>query len=120
MLVLSLRILRKFLQDLIQKVTRATAVRCGNAPDFSEAETIELVGVENFFAGIHLVDSHDHRLAAPSEQTCNLCVVVGDSGGSLHHEHYQIRLFNGDYYLFSDFLFENVIRTGGISSGIHH
>ena len=47
MLVLGLRIFREFLDNLVEKVTCSATV-CGRyAPDVSETQRIELVGIEN-------------------------------------------------------------------------
>ena len=120
MLVLRFRILRQFLEHLVQEVACSAAIGCRYAENFAETEAIELICVEHLFTGVHLVHGHDYRFAAPSEQVGDFRIVIGDARGGLHHEQYQIRFLNSDYYLFSDFFFENVIRTGSISTGIHH
>ena len=94
----------------IEKIACAASVRGGNAPYITETEGIELIGVEHLCSGIDLVDRDDYRLAGPAENVGYFIVIVRYPRSGLCHEKYQIRLFDGHYYLFADFRLEDILR----------
>ena len=100
---------RKRLHHRVHEVAGAAAVGGGDAVHVAEAQAVELVGVVHLFAGIHLVHAQDYGLFAAAEHVGNSGVVVGHTGGGLHHEDDYVGLVDGDGHLAADCGFENVL-----------
>ena len=106
--------------DLVQQVAGAAACGSRDAPGLSEAQGVEFVCAVYLVAGIHLVDSKDHGLAAATQHVGYLGVEVSDACSNLYEEEHQVALFDGDHHLLADLALEDVVAVGGEAAGVDH
>ena len=110
--VFGLGFFREKAYDLVQKVSGTAAVGGGYAPEFTQSKRVELICVEDFLSVVNLVYAKYDGLFAAAQKVCNFCVVVCDARGGLYHKEHKICFFDGNNYLFTDFLLECVIAAG--------
>ena len=106
--------------DFVEQVAGAAAGSGGNGHRVAKPQTVELIAVVHLVAGIHLVDSQDHGLAATAQDVGNLFVVVGDAGSSLDHEEHQIALLDGNQHLLADLALEHIFAVRSETARIDH
>ena len=111
---------REHSDHFVEEIACAASVGGGDAPDLSESERIELVGVKDLLPGVHLVDAEDYRFAAAPQQVRDLCIIVRDACGRFHHEEHHIGLLDGNDHLPAYCLLEHIVRVGCPSSGVDH
>ena len=83
----------------VEQFARPAAVGRRDAEYLPEPERVELVGVEQLVAGIHLVDAEYHRLPGAAQYVGDLGVVVGYAGSGLHHEYHGVGFIDGYLHL---------------------
>ena len=113
-------ILRKYLEHLVQEVSRTGTVGGRYGPHFSEAQGVEIVRIVHLLPGIHLVHAEDDRLFGAPEKIRYLGIVVRDARGGFAHEEDHIGLLDGDGHLAADGVFKDVVRVGGVAARVHH
>ena len=106
------------LEDNVEEVAGAGAIGRRDFDGSSEAEGVELGGVEMGVADIILVGNDDHRLLRAAQDGSHLVVEVGDAGGRIDHEEDYISLFDGDMHLLIDLLFEDIIGIDHPAAGV--
>ena len=110
--------LRQEFDDGIEQIARSAAVGRRNAEDLFEAQGVELIDIEHFFAAVDFVDGEQDFLVASAQDIGDFLVVIRDAGLGFHHKEHQVGFLDGEHHLLADFFLKDVVAGTGVATGI--
>jgi len=85
-------LLRRGLDDPVEQIADAQALRGGHGDGVAEAERVKFRGQRLICRGVDLVGRHHDRERPPAQQIRHLTVAGPESGSGIDHEHHHRRV----------------------------
>ena len=102
---------REYFDKGIQQLTCTATINTWQRIVFAQSQGIEFHCIGHSLAVINLVHGQKSRLVYPTQQFGNIFIHPGYSGFNVNHKNDGIGLIYGQFNLFIDFLFENIVAT---------